>query len=343
MLLAIVLLVLGLVLLIGGADLLVRGVSALAAAAGVPPLVIGLTVVAFGTSTPEIVVNVLSAAKGQTSLAFGNIVGSSAINIGFVLALTAIVRPLAVEVTVITREIPMMVLGAAALVVMSEDAWLDGAAADVLTRGDGLMLLLLFGVFVYYIVLQAVQKKTRDPLLAEIAEGPPPPATEVPVAPRSRNAVNALLTLAGLVGVGLGGRWTVAAAVQIATALRIPDEVIGLTLISFGTTLPELTTSIVAARRGHGDIALGNVVGSCIFNILCIGGLVATIHPIEVSPGSQIDLLVMAALVIALWPIAMRGPRRVTRAEGALLMAVYVSYVVYRTVTVAAQRGGNAL
>ena len=341
MLVSIGLLVGGLTLLVGGANYLIRGVSALAAAAGVSPLVIGLTVVAFGTSTPEIVVNVLAAANGETGLAFGNIVGSCAINIGFVLALTALIRPLDVEVTVITREIPMMVLGVAALVVMSEDRLLNRAAADALNRGDGLILLLLFCVFLYYIVMQSVQKRTRDPLLAEIAERAPPGAGAAVInaaAPRARG-LDVLFTIGGLIGVGVGGRMTVAGAVDIAQHAGIPEEVIGLTLISFGTTLPELTTSILAARRGQADIAIGNVVGSCIFNVLCIGGLVATIHPIHVSDASQIDLLVMAGLSIALWPIAMRGPRKITRAEGGLLMAVYVSYVVYRALSVAAARG----
>jgi cation:H+ antiporter len=327
MLLSLLLLIVGLALLIGGADLLVRGVSALAAALGVPPLVIGLTVVAFGTSTPELVVNVYSAAKGETSLAFGNIVGSCAINIGFVLALTAILRPIDVQVTVISREIPMMLLAVAGMVILSEDTILAGGAIDVLNRNDGLMLLLLFCVFIYYIALQAMQRKRTDPLLQEIAE------EARPAPPKKLAWTQVMLTLIGLMGVGVGGRLTVSSAVDIAQRLGISEAIIGLTLISFGTTLPELTTSILAARRGHADIAIGNVVGSCIYNILCIGGIVATIHPIALPKGGQLDLLVMAGLSAALWPIAMRGPRKITRAEGALLLSAYLAYLAFRTTT----------
>jgi cation:H+ antiporter len=334
MLLSVILLVVGLALLIGGADLLVRGVSALAAAIGVSPLIIGLTVVAFGTSTPEIVVNTVSALRGETSLAFGNIVGACALNIGFVLAISALIRPLDVHITVITREIPMLLLAVAAILIMSEDVLLNGNGPNVLHRGDGLILLLLFSVFLYYITLQAVANKTSDPLLAEIsAEAPAPPK-------RSSAGKNALIMVAGMVGVGIGGRMTVSGAVALAEGLGVPREIIGLTLISFGTTLPELTTSVIAARRGHADIAIGNVVGSCIFNIVCIGGIVATIHPISIPPGGRGDLLLLALLSFALWPIVLFGTRRISRLEGGLLLGTYLVYTTYRTLTASGLIGG---
>lgn len=327
MILLLLLLAAGLVLLIAGADFLVRGVSALAEALGVPPLVIGLTVVAFGTSTPEVVVNIMAAAKGDTALSFGNLVGSCAINIGFVLALTAIVRPLDVESTVVSREIPMMLLGIATLVVLAEDRFFNGSEHSTLVRSDGIVLLLLFVTFLYYTVRAAIRHQGHDALIVDVAQTVKKPRAVRPL------WLSAVFTVGGLIGVAGGGRLTVYAAVKIAESLGVPANLIGLTLVSFGTTLPELTTGLIAARRGHGDIAVGNVVGSNIFNILLIGGTVATIRPMPMPPGAQIDLLFMAGLAVALWPIALRGPRKVTRGEGILLLSVYLGFMVFRSVS----------
>ncbi|GMU82986.1 MAG: K+-dependent Na+/Ca+ exchanger [Planctomycetota bacterium] len=325
MLLSIVLLAVGLAILIGGADLLVRGVSSLAERFGVPPLVVGMTVVAFGTSTPELVLNTLAAVKGETGLAFGNIVGSCAINIGFVLALTAIIRPLIVETVLIIRELPMMLLGVASIVVMAEDH-LSGGPRDELVRADGIMLLLVFGVFLYYTIFAALGRKKTDAFMVEVAEQaekhkPRPPW------------IDTGLIIIGIAGVAGGGRLALAQAVSIASSMGVPDSLIGFTLVSFGTTLPELATCITAARRGQSDIALGNVVGSNIFNLLFIGGVVATIHPMAIPPGGHGDVALMAGLSAALLPIAIRGPRRITRGEGVFLLIAYLSYVVYRATT----------
>lgn len=329
-------LIIGLAILLGGADVLVRGVSSLARALGVPPLVIGLTVVAFGTSTPELVLSLLAALRGETGLTFGNIVGANTVNIGLVLAVSAIVRPFEVEVSMITREIPMMLLGVAATFVLSMDGWLEGRGlgrGDVLGRGDGLMLLLLFGVFLYYTVADAIRRRrgeggaklATDPFVAEVRE-----STAVP---RGRAAwIDVLMLLGGLVGVAIGGRLSVGAAVTLAEVMGIPQHIIALTIISWGTTLPELATGVVAARRGQGDIAIGNVVGSVIYNLLCIGGLVATIHPVALPAGGYVDLLFMAALAAALLPLSIRGRRRFTRGEGSALLFCYVAYTVARLV-----------
>jgi len=321
------------VLLVAGADFLVRGVSALAAAMGVSPLIIGLTVVAFGTSTPEVVVNTLSAMRGETGLAFGNIVGACNLNIGFVLAVSALIRPLSVHANIITREIPMMLLVVTAMVVMSEDVFLSGNTPNVLNRGDGLILLLLFCVFLYYIILQSVTNKTADPLLAEIADEAPKAVA------KSSIGKDSLITLGGLVGVGLGGHLTVTGAVGLAEWLGVPQNIIGLTIVSFGTTLPELTTSVIAARRGHSDIAIGNVVGSCIFNIVFIGGIVAVIHPVAIPLGGRGDLLFLALLSAAVWPIAFFGQRTISRLEGGFLLLAYLCYTTYRTMSAAGGAG----
>lgn len=330
MLISTLLILLGLALLVGGANTMIRGATALATTFGVSPVVIGLTIVAFGTSAPELVVNSTAAFAGQTQLAFGNVVGSCAINIGWVLAVTALVRPIQVEPSIISREIPMMILATLAFATLAADRFLDNAPANTLTRGNGLILLLLFGVFLYYtishVLLRPKKLREKDPYIEEVTEAVERKKTfSLPV--------SLAFTVIGLIALVGGGRLTVHAAVQIATAIGIPEFVIGFTIISFGTTLPELVTGILAARRGEGDIAMGNVVGSNIFNLLFIGGIVSTINPIPVPPGGMADLLMLITLSILALPIAIRGRRTVTRAEGAFLLILYFSYLTWRLIT----------
>lgn len=330
MLTSILLIVLGLVLLVGGAQVMIRGATALATTLGVPTAVVGLTIVAFGTSAPELVINSTAAASGEPQLAFGNIVGSCALNLGWVLALTALVRPIKVERSIISREIPMMLLATFSFCVLAADQFLDKAPENALSRGNGMMLLLLFGVFLYYtiagILLAPKKVQEADPFVEEIAEN----------LERRRpltKTVSLLLTIGGLAALVAGGRVTVYAAVKIATALGIPEFIIGLTIISFGTTLPELVTGILATRRGEGDLALGNVVGSNIFNLLFIAGVVSIIHPIPVPRGGILDLCVLALLSAIVLPISIRGQRTVTRTEGGFLLVFYLGYVVWRVST----------
>jgi cation:H+ antiporter len=317
------LLLASLALLLTAAKYFVEGISAIAEALGVPPLVIGMTVVAFGTSTPELVVNTMSAAQGSTDLAFGNIVGACLVNVGVVLAVTALLAPLRVQSALITRELPMLSLTVAAVVVLGSDRFLDGAAGSVWTRADGIVLLLLFGVFLYYTTRGALAAPRSDPFLADVRDE----AAEVKKRPLW---VEIGFTLGGLAGVSFGADWTVAFAVQIARGMGVSEAVIGLTIISVGTTLPELATCVLAARRGDSDLALGNVVGSNIFNLLCIGGLVSVIRPIPIPAGGEVDLLVMAFLSISVLPLALRGRRVISRTEGLFLLLVYAGFLVWR-------------
>lgn len=325
MLVAILMLVGGLAVLIYGADLLIRGVTALATRLGVPAIVIGMTVVAFGTSMPEVAVNLISAFGGQTELAFGNVVGSSTINIGWVLAMTALVRPLQVDAIIIRREIPMMILAASALMVLSLDT-LDGNAIGIVPRTDGLILLLLFCVFLYYTTLQTILVRHRDDLVEEAVDA----YDDTPKLPGWKMT---LMIVLGLAGVAAGGHFAVSGAVTIAQRFGVPANIIGLTLVSFGTTLPELVTCVLAARRGQSEIAIGNVVGSNILNILFVGGAVATVHPIVIPQGGIGDLLMLMVLCLLLLPISIRAGKTVTRAEGAFLLIVSLSYAVWRTIT----------
>jgi cation:H+ antiporter len=320
-----VLLAASLGLLLVAAQYFVDGISTIAESLGVPKIVIGMTVVAFGTSTPELVVNSISAYQGSTDLAFGNIVGSCLVNVGFVLALTALIRPMKVEDSLITREIPMLIVAVVAIVLLGSDRFLNGEAQDIWRRSDGLTLLLLFCIFLYYSTRQAVGVHRVDPFIAEVG------GEIARTAPKGL-LVQIAVTAAGFVGLSLGANWTVEYAVSIARGIGVSETVIGLTVISLGTTLPELATCILAARRGDADIALGNIVGSNLFNLLCIGGVVSTIRPVAIPAGGHVDLLVMAFLSVALLPIAVRSDRTITRGEGAFLMAVFSGYLGWRIV-----------
>ncbi|MBM3761741.1 MAG: calcium/sodium antiporter [Acidobacteria bacterium] len=310
-------------LLLLAARYFVDGISTIAESLGVPKIAIGMTVVAFGTSTPELVVNSISAYQGSTDLAFGNIVGSCLVNVGFVLGATALVRPMKVEHSLITREIPMLILTVATIVVLASDRFLNAETQDVWRRSDGLILLLLFCVFLYYTTRQAMAVDRSDPFIAEVSD-------EVARTKPKSLGLQILITIAGFIGVSLGANWTVEYAVSIARGFGVSETVIGLTVISLGTTLPELATCILAARRGDADIALGNIVGSNLFNLLCIGGIVSTIRPVTIPAGGHLDLIVMAFLSVVLLPIAIRSERTITRGEGSFLLVVFVTYLGYR-------------
>ena len=324
---AVLILIAGLILLVGGANVMIKGATSLATAFKVPPLVIGLTIVAFGTSAPELVVNSTAALAKQSSLSFGSIVGSCTINLGWVLAITALVKPIKVERSIISREIPMMLLATAAFFILSCDRILDHGETDTLTRSNGMVLLLLFAVFIYYTVSGILQTSpstpTIDPFLEEVEEN-------VESAKPISKTASLLLTIGGLAALIIGGRITVNSAVDIAKAIGIPEVIIGLTIISFGTTLPELITGIIATRRGQGDLAIGNVVGSNIFNLLFIGGIVSVITPINIPKNGLNDLLALMILSVLTLPICIRGNRHVTRGEGAFLLLLYLSYLSYR-------------
>lgn len=322
MLLQLLLLLVGLTVLIGGAEALVRGASALARRLGVPPIIVGLTVVAFGTSTPELAVNVAAALDGNTGISFGNVVGSNIANIGLILAVAALVRPLDVHASIINREIPMLLLGTAAAITMGFDRAINGASADQFVRGDGIILLLFFCVFLYATILAALKRK-GDAYVEDLKE-------DVTSQPPQQLWISVSLVLVGLIAVVWGGNLSVDNAVVLARRAGVSDAVIGLTVIAVGTGLPELVTSVVAVRRGASDLAVGNVVGSNIYNLLFVQGVTALIRPVAVPPGGHADLMVMAALTAALLPLSMYRHRRIGRAGGALLLVAYVAYIAWR-------------
>jgi cation:H+ antiporter len=295
----------GLTLLVGAAHFLVRGASSLALRLGLSPLVVGLTVVAFGTSAPELVVSVQAALAGAGGIAVGNVVGSNIANIGLILGAAALVRPFLTDASVLRRDLPVL-LAATGLGV--------GILFDrTVGRAEGAVLVVALGAYLAWSVHEA-----RRQSLDRRSEAAEPPAT--PAGSAWRDAV---LGLAGLV---VGADLFLSGAVGLAEAAGVPNAVIGLTVVALGTSLPELATSIVAAVRGESEIAVGNVVGSNLFNVLGILGVAALVRPI-VAPGLQtVDLLVMTAFAAVLLPMMWSG-RRLVRLEAALLAAGYVGYV----------------
>lgn len=304
---------LGLVLLIVGAEALVRGASALALSFGISPLVVGLTVVAFGTSSPELAVSVQSTWAGRVDLALGNVVGSNVFNVLFILGVSAVIVPLLVARQLVRQEVPVMV-GVSLLLLML-------AADGGLGRPDGLLLLGLLLAYTVFLVRQSRRQGRAD--VQPGGAAPPPRARSVPVQ---------LLLIAGGLGLlVLGATWLVDAAVAFAQRLGVSELVIGLTIVSAGTSLPEGATSIVAAVRGQRDIAVGNVVGSNIFNILGVLGVSAIVAPagLAVAPSMlAFDLPVMIAVALACLPIFFTG-YMIARWEGVLFLGLYTAYTAY--------------
>jgi len=315
---------LGLATLTLGAEILVRGASRLALTLGISPLVVGLTVVAFGTSAPEMAVSVDAAVNGSGDLAIGNVIGSNIANVLLILGLSALIAPLAVADQVIRQEIPIMIGASVLLVVLA----FDGS----LSAGEGALLFALVLAYTGFLVVQSRRagQAVRDEF-----------AAEMPAAGSRWDAHWAVQLLLVAVGLGLlvlGADWLVDAAVAVARALGVSDLVIGLTIVAVGTSMPEIATSLVAAWRGERDIAVGNVVGSNVFNILaCLGlaGLLADGGIAVSATARNFDLWVMLAVALACLAIAIPG-RAIVRWEGAVFVAYYAAYVAY--LVLAAQR-----
>jgi cation:H+ antiporter len=299
----------GLVLLAFGAEGLVRGSSSVALRLGVTPLVIGLTIVAFGTGTPELLVSVEAATSGNSGMALGNIVGSNISNIALILGCAALARPMRVRSVLLRREVPLMIAVTLLLCVML----LDGG----LGRVDGAIL--LAGSIAYTVGAYAFAKRDRNrEVAAEFANAMP----EVTRAPW----LDALFIVGGLAALMLGAKLLVSGATVVAEALGMSQVVIGLTVVAIGTSMPELATSVVAAMKDEADVAFGNVLGSNILNILCILGLVALIRPFGTEGLATLDLVVLAGSAIVLLPLMWRGAI-LNRWEGAVLLAGYAAYL----------------
>ena len=321
MLLPILSVVAGLVMLIAGAEGLVRGAASLAARLRVSPLIIGLTVVAFGTSAPELTVNLIAAIQGSADIGIGNVVGSNIANILLILGVSAVIVPLTVTHSTVWKEIPLALLGVVLLFIMGNDQLLDGTGFNAVTRTDGLALMSLFFIFVYYITGLARAEREAEP------DGEIPEGEEVT---QYSSLLSTALTIGGLVGLVVGGRLLIDGSVTLAEAAGLSEALIGLTIVAIGTSLPELATSAVAALRGHADIAIGNVIGSNIFNVFWVLGLTSTILQLPFNPATNVDVLVSVFATALLFGFMFTGKRRqLERWEGAALLILYAGYIAY--------------
>ncbi|MBI4215278.1 MAG: calcium/sodium antiporter [Parcubacteria group bacterium] len=306
---------LGFALLIKGADFLVDGAASIAKKFGISTLVIGLTIVAFGTSAPELMVNILASLSGRNDIAIGNILGSNIANILLILGISAIIYPLAVQKQITWRDVPLSLLAAIAIGVLANDALIDKMPLSLLSRIDGIILLLFFSIFMYYIF--QVSKSTSQAQQQE----------EVKM---YSTAWALLMVVIGLVALTVGARWIVDGATIIARAIGLSELFIGLTIIAVGTSLPELATSAVAAYKHNVDIAVGNIVGSNIFNIFWILGVSAAINPIPFSPLANADVLMTIIVTLMLFFAMFVGKKHVLeRWQGAGFVLVYIAYVAY--------------
>lgn len=309
-------LILGIVLILFGADKLTDGATGLARRFNVAELVIGLTVVAFGTSLPEFVTSFVSTIKGNSDISIGNIVGSNIFNVLMIVGCSAWLAPITISKSSLAKDIPFAILASVVLIVIAADSILDPGSMNMLSRTDGLLLLGYFCVFMAYTYFISRKKETGDGMQQQV---------HVPPMPYWKIAVWIVVGLAGLV---VGGNFFVDGASAIALSLGVSKTVVGLTLVAAGTSLPELATSMVAARKGSSAIAIGNVIGSNIFNIFFVMGVCATTSPMKVGQISYLDLGMMLLSMLLLWFFSYTK-RTVERWEGITMVIVYLLYLSF--------------
>lgn len=314
MILNILLLVVGFVLLIKGADIFVDGASSTASNFKVPKMLIGLTIVAFGTSAPELAVSISALASGSTDMVLGNVIGSCILNILLILGVAAVIRPIKIKDNTVKKELPICLLISTLLVVLFLDVSLAGGSANQITRADAIVILLFFTIFLYYLVALAKRGKNK--------------ATKADEKPKFKLGKSLLLVLIGIVGIIIGSELVVSNATSIAETIGWSERVIALTVIAFGTSLPELVTTVVAARKGEQDLAVGNVIGSNVFNICVVLGIpVALFSTITPASFQMIDLVMLIASSVILFIFA-STTRRITRLEGGMMLALFAVYFV---------------
>jgi cation:H+ antiporter len=309
-----ILFVVGFVLLISGANLLVEGSASIAKKLNISSIVIGLTIVAFGTSAPEFIVNIFASIQGNTDIAIGNILGSNIVNILLILGISAIIFPLATKENTVWKEIPLSLLAAILLGVMVNDTLIDGGTFSGITRIDGIVFLAFFIIFLYYTF--GISKVSGENTDLEIKE--------------MSYMKSSLYIVGGLSGLIFGGKWIVDGAIKIAEGFNVSQSLIGLTVVAIGTSLPELATSAVAAYKKQSDIAIGNVVGSNIFNIFYILGFSALIRPLPFSKTSDIDIMMTIFSSLILFLIMFIGKKHtLERWQGITMIIIYIGYVAY--------------
>ncbi len=319
----ILLLIGGLILILLGANGLTDGAASVAKRFHIPPIVIGLTIVAFGTSAPELTVSVSSALKGSADIAIGNVVGSNIFNTLMIVGCTALFAPIVITRNTLRKEIPLCILSSIVLLICANDVFLDKASENILNRVDGLLLLCFFVIFMGYTFAIASKPVTMEqqaeyPVIEE--------ETEIKSLPWWKSI---LYIIGGLAALIYGGQLFVDGATGIARNLGVSESIIGLTLVAGGTSLPELATSIVAALKKNPEIAIGNVIGSNLFNIFFVLGCSASITPLHLSGITNFDLFTLVGSGILLWLFGLFFAKRtITRIEGGIMILCYVAYTV---------------
>jgi cation:H+ antiporter len=305
-------LIIAFVILIKGADWLVKGGSSIAKRFGIPSIVIGLTIVAFGTSAPELLVNVMASINGNSGIVIGNVLGSNIANTLLILGISAIILPLAIRRGTVLIQVPLSLLAIVVLGIVANDILIDGGVANFITRIDGIVMLLFFAIFIYYTFSIAKVKGEPETVL------------------KYTLLKSIFLILGGMIGLAFGGHFVVNSAVSIAKLFNVSESLIALTIVSIGTSLPELATSVVAALKKNPDIAIGNVIGSNIFNIFWVLGFSAVIRPVVFLPALNFDVLFVVFITVLLFVYMFVGKRDVIQKwQGASLATLYVAYIVY--------------
>jgi len=311
-----ILFIIGFFILIKGATFLVDGAASIAKRFKISNIVIGLTIVALGTSTPEFIINIFASVQGNTEIAIGNILGSTIANILLILGISSIIYPLATRSNTVWKEIPLSLLAAILLGVLVNDVRIDNGVFAGLTRIDGIVLLSFFIIFIYYTFG-----------ISKIDEQDTVEADDVKELSYLKSAI---YIVSGLLGLMLGGKWIVDGAVKIAELFHVSQSLIGLTIVAIGTSLPELATSAMAAYKKQSDIAIGNVVGSNIFNIFWVLGFSALIRPLPFSVNNDLDILVTIVSSALLFFIMFVGKKHtIEKWQGILMVAMYVAYIIY--------------
>lgn len=315
-------LVVGFVLLIKGADWFVDSASAMAKKLRISPIIIGMTIVSLGTSAPEVVVSIIASLEGNGDMVAGNIVGSNIANVTMILGLTVVVSPIVVERGVANRDIVFSIGAALLLLLLVSERWFGTDGGSILTRIDGLIFLAVLVFYMYYIFKKAMRTRTSTLDEEAIETG-----TTHGKASRGWGILSVIL-LVGLVGIVLGGDLVVSSATEIAIALGMSQALVGLTIVAIGTSLPELVTSLMAAFKGETEMALGNLVGSGVLNILFVLGIASVISPLEVSGSIIIDIFIMLFVTVAVLVMA-KTKYHLNRTEGIILVVFYIVYLAY--------------
>ena len=308
--LQVLLLIVGFVLLIKGADYFVDGAASTAENFKVSKTLVGLTIIAFGTSAPELAVSIKALASGSTEMVLGNVIGSNILNILLILGLAAFIRPLAIRKETIRKEIPICILISSLLVVLFLDVQLNSAEANQITRSDGIAILLFFGIFLYYLVSMAIHSRDKNKREK----------------PKWKLGLSLLFTALGLAGIIVGSNFVVDSASFLASAIGVSERVIALTVIALGTSLPELVTTVVAAKKGETELVLGNILGSNIFNICVVLGIPVAIFGAVTPAGfSIIDLIALVGSAALLFIFSVTN-HKINRVEGGLMLLMFATY-----------------